>query len=342
MSSGGAGALMHAVDIEVRIEAVEGKEPVWAQAEEEAGNRIFDTVHAFVRDVFSGRVQVDRDRIETKSFTRTLAVFALPTASHASILQGDLTGLASRLATDLAAKFGVEHKQPVVAFKPIRAFLSEAAPAGAGAAGPSQQSSYGAAPMWNNDPSQSNNGQQPPPGAMVPAQFVPNVFAPYGQPQQPQQQDNQKPKGAWLGPTGVMLLGIMLGGFAIATGVLAVAQYETAQELEATRSQLNAANDANAEFLRTVNGAKERADAIQAKVRELTEEATRKNRVIDFRPIPNWGQTYLNTLDQYAAYLATEEEKLDQIPVPGVSRPPTRLPDQELCIPGVTDNKPGC
>src|ERR1700753_784960 len=122
MAYAAMGALLHALDVEVKIPAAPGKEPVWSKGPEEANNWIFDSVQALFRDVLSAKVHSDRDRTDPQGFTNYLGVYALPTPQHNAVVLGDLSGLARRLETDLAARFGPQHGAPQVQISPIRTF----------------------------------------------------------------------------------------------------------------------------------------------------------------------------------------------------------------------------
>lgn len=336
MSTGSTGALLHAVDIDVQIEAADGKQPIWADKEEEAGNWIFDSVHALVRDVFSGRVQVDRDRIEANNYKRTLAVFASPSAEHASILQGDMSGLAARLANDLAAKFGADHKTPKITFTPLRAFLTEA---GSGSGGPgfgqAQQSPYGATQMWNNDPQQPQQPQQQPPnqapaGGMVP--YVPQIFPQFAAPPPPNETTIAK---NGLGPTGTMLLSLMLGSFAIATAMLGflyadtrAALGEVNEEIQAVRDDRDRYVQANQRFAAAYDFNTQTDREIIALEEEIQSIARDKGYdEIELTERPKWENVIPPMLARHKEYL--EERKQYAIGLrPRSTGAPRQLPDQ--------------
>ena len=206
--------MQHALDVEVRIDALVGQEPIWVANSDEAHNRIFDAASNLFRDLLGARVQADRDRTDPTTFTQQLSIFALPIPEHGSRVSGDLSALEARLAADVAAKFGAGYQQPAVKLHPIPTFLSEIASSGGGAM-----------------------------STQVPAQFVPiGQLNPYALPAPPPPPPPPPPDTFAVKGAGLAIGLVVMTALAFTSLFLGL-RVQALQNMEVENQQLNAIKD---------------------------------------------------------------------------------------------------
>lgn len=114
VETGSASGMIHALNVEVRIMNENGGAPIWANHPDETAHWILDSAQQVFEHAIYGLAHSTASNADSRTFTQTLTVFAVPTTRNQELLNDDLHWLSSRLEEELLKRFQTSQARPVV------------------------------------------------------------------------------------------------------------------------------------------------------------------------------------------------------------------------------------